>query len=151
MLRRQIILNASQRTFVASTFAGIERSLSTAAEHLEVRDESLLFPPCEGQATPVESAVVREGLERLRKRMRDILNACDITPAADETGCLHALHVALEFAHVSLEEAEPQRLTAFGEISSEQGASLHAAVAELHTILEAIGVASGKPNPEVSP
>ena len=135
---RGMIFNQSQQRALFFALKRVDELLSAAIAAGGSKKPITLFPDVLADATPERQKSLRLCLEQLRAIILRFIGTNGIPILPPKAGAHWALRVALNFASVELEQLEPKRFRAFGELSGEAEDVLTKLLNDLRSVLEKI-------------
>src|SRR5438132_6238232 len=116
---------------VRTTFQYIDKLLSEA-EHTMADAGSLSpFRRHSDDTTPIQRKVTHDYIVRVREAMRRVMEELNIPPSEPHSGALWAAAINLMYCSISLNELTPERMRAYGPLSTEAANRLDRIRAEL--------------------
>jgi GTP-binding protein EngB required for normal cell division len=116
---------------VRTTFQYIDKLLSEA-EHTMTDAGSLSpFRRHSDDTTPIQRKVTHDYIVRIREAMRHAMEELSIPPPEPHSGAVWAAAINLMYCSISLNELTPERMCAYGPLSSEAADKLDRIRAEL--------------------
>src|SRR5713101_2261178 len=125
----------NHRQHVRTTFQYIDKLLSEA-EHTMADDGSPSpFRMHSDDTTPIQRKVTHDYILRVREAMRRVMGELEIPPSEPHSGAVWAAAINLMFCSISLNELTPERMRAYGSLSSEAAHRLDGIRAELEGLV----------------
>ena len=87
------------------------------------------------QATPIQRKVTHDYITRIREAMRCVMKERNIPPPEPHSGAVWAAAINLMYCSISLNELTPERMLAYGPLSSDAAQRLDGIRAELDGLL----------------
>ncbi|PYJ63160.1 MAG: hypothetical protein DME74_04175 [Verrucomicrobia bacterium] len=116
---------------VRTTFQYIDKLLSEA-EHTMADAGSLSpFRRHSDDTTPIQRKVTHDYIVRVREAMRRVMEELNIPPPEPHSGAVWAAAINLMYCSISLNELTPERMRAYGPLSTEAANRLDRIRAEL--------------------
>ena len=125
----------SHRRHLLTIFRHVDRLLGESYERLVANDESMLFPPDVADATPEQRAAIAETLAEFRRVIQTFMQAHGIRDEYSKLSALWSFRTALDYAWSVLEEIEPGRLAAYGQLDAADAEAARQAMEDLQTLL----------------
>src|SRR6266566_3642663 len=127
---------------VRTTFQYIDKLLSEAEHTIRDAGSSSPFRRHSDDTTPIQRKVTHDYIVRIREAMRRVMEELTIPPPEPHSGAVWAAAINLMYCSISLNELTPERMRAYGPLSSEAAdrldrirAELDGLVAKLRTYL----------------
>jgi hypothetical protein len=127
---------------VRTTFQYIDKLLSEAEHTMADASSPSPFRMHSDDTTPIQRKVTHDYILRIREAMRRVMEELNIPPSEPHSGAVWAAAINLMFCSISLNELTPERMRAYGPLSSEAAdrvdgirAELDGLVAKLRTFL----------------
>ncbi|MDE3155156.1 MAG: hypothetical protein KGN76_08635 [Acidobacteriota bacterium] len=94
--------------------------------------------------TPTQKAVLRDSVQRIRVLMIGILAAQGIAPAPGRVSAQHALHTALGFIEIAVDELRPRHMRGYGAVQAEAEPLLNGIVTDLQEAVRELAACLGR-------
>jgi hypothetical protein len=94
--------------------------------------------------TPIQRKVTHDYIMRIREAMRRVMEELEIPPSEPHSGAVWAAAINLMFCSISLNELTPERMRAYGPLSSEAAQRLDGIRAELDGLIAKLRSFLGK-------
>ncbi|HWH90424.1 MAG TPA: dynamin family protein [Candidatus Binatia bacterium] len=129
---------------VRTTFQYIDKLLSEA-EHIMTDAGSLSpFRRHSDDTTPIQRKVTHDYILRIREAMRRVMEELQIPPSEPHSGAVWAAGINMMYSSISLNELTPERMRAYGPLSSEAADRLDGIRAELDGLVAKLRSYLGK-------
>src|SRR6266516_3304954 len=125
---------------VRTTFQYIDKLLSEAEHTMADAGSPSPFRMHSDDTTPIQRKVTHDYILRIREAMRRVMEELNIPPSEPHSGAVWAAAINLMFCSISLNELTPERMRAYGPLSSEAAHKLDGIRAELDGIITAHGL-----------
>jgi GTP-binding protein EngB required for normal cell division len=129
---------------VRTTFQYIDKLLSEAEHTMADAGSQSPFRMHSDDTTPLQRKVTRDYILRIREAMRRVMEELDIPPSEPHSGAVWAAAINLMFSSISLNELTPERMRAYGPLSSEAADRLDGIRAELDGLVAKLRTFLGK-------
>jgi GTP-binding protein EngB required for normal cell division len=116
---------------VRTTFQYIDKLLSEAEHTMVDAGSPSPFRRHSDDTTPIQRKVTHDYIARIREAMRRVMEELNIAPPEPHSGAVWAAAINLMYCSISLNELSPERMRAYGPISSEAEHKLDGIRAEL--------------------
>lgn len=123
--------NEYQQRRLRITCQHIDGLLSEIEAILGASDEKPPFPKYLPDLSAVQRKRIEHGIARLRAQLLQVLERNAIEVAPPSISAAHAIHSALTFAQIAVEELAPKRMRGYGEVSRRAAAELDHIVSKL--------------------
>jgi len=121
-----------------SSFKYVDRLLSEGLAFLAPSADGVIFTEIRPDASPVQREVITDQVARVRRTLREALDACGIAVPEPSIGALWALRTHLLTVEIALEEIDPEKLRGYGELDEAGTARIAAAIAQIRAPLAEI-------------
>jgi len=129
--RNPVGFSEHHQRHVRTTFQYIDKLISEA-EHTMTDAGSLSpFRRHSDDTTPIQRKVTHDYIVRIREAMRRVMEELKISPPEPHSGAVWAAAINLMYCSISLNELTPERMRAYGPLSSEAADKLDRIRAEL--------------------
>ena len=129
---------------VRTTFQYIDKLLSEA-EHIMIDAGSPSpFRRHSDDTTPIQRKVTHDYILRIREAMRRVMEELQIPPSEPHSGAVWAAGINMMYSSISLNELTPERMRAYGALSSEAADRLDGIRAELDGLMAKLRSYLGK-------
>src|SRR6266576_1303648 len=132
-----------QRHF-RTTFQYIDKLLSEAEHIMADASSPSPFRMHSDDTTPIQRKVTHDYILRIREAMRRVMEELNIPPSEPHSGAVWAAAINLMFCAISLNELTPERMRAYGPLSSEAADRLDGIRAELDGLVGKLRTYLGK-------
>ena len=116
---------------VRTTFQYIDKLLSEAEHTMTDAGSPSPFRRHSDDTTPIQRKVTHDYIVRVREAMRRVMEELSIPPPEPHSGAVWAAAINLMYCSISLNELTPERMRAYGPLSSEAADRLDRIRAEL--------------------
>jgi GTP-binding protein EngB required for normal cell division len=116
---------------VCTTFRYIDKLLSEAEHTMTDAGSPSPFQRHSDDTTPIQRKVTHDYIVRVREAMRRVMEDLSIPPPEPHSGAVWAAAINLMYCSISLNELTPERMRAYGPLSSEAADKLDRIRAEL--------------------
>src|ERR1700741_3006854 len=116
---------------VRTTLQYIDKLLSEAEHIMADAGASSAFSRYSDDTTPIQRKVTRDYIARIREAMRHVMEELNIPPSEPHSGAVWAAAINLMYCSISLNELTPDRMRAYGPLSTEAANKLDGIRAEL--------------------
>jgi GTP-binding protein EngB required for normal cell division len=116
---------------VRTTFQYIDKLLSEAEHTMTDAGSPSPFQRHSDDTTPIQRKVTHDYIVRVREAMRRVMEELNIPPPEPHSGAVWAAAINLMYCSISLNELTPERMRAYGPLSSEAADKLDRIRAEL--------------------
>ncbi len=116
---------------VRTTFQYIDKLLSEAEHTMADAGSPSPFRMHSDDTTPIQRKVTHDYIMRIREAMGRVIGELEIPPSEPHSGAVWAAAINLMFCSISLNELTPERMRAYGPLSSEAAHKLDGIRAEL--------------------
>ena len=129
---------------VRTTFQYIDKLLSEAEHTMADAGSPSPFRMHSDDTTPIQCKVTHDYILRIREAMRRVMEELNIPPSEPHSGAVWAAAINLMFCSISLNELTPERMRAYGPLSSEAADRLDGIRAELDGLVAKLRTFLGK-------
>jgi GTP-binding protein EngB required for normal cell division len=129
---------------VQTTFQYIDKLLSEAEHTMADAGSPSPFRMHSDDTTPIQRKVTHDYILRIREAMRRVMEELNIPPSEPHSGAVWAAAINLMFCSISLNELTPERMRAYGPLSSEAADRLDGIRAELDGLVAKLRTYLGK-------
>lgn len=129
---------------VRTTFQYIDKLLSEAEHTIADAGSQSPFRMHSDDTTPIHRKVTHDYIMRIREAMRRVIEELEIPPSEPHSGAVWAAAINLMFCSISLNELTPERMRAYGPLSSEAAHRLDGIRAELDGLVAKLRSFLGK-------
>jgi GTP-binding protein EngB required for normal cell division len=129
---------------VRTTFQYIDKLLSEAEHTMADAGSQSPFRMHSDDTTPIQRKVTHDYIMRIREAMRRVMEELEIPPSEPHSGAVWAAAINLMFCSISLNELTPERMRAYGSLSSEAAHRLDGIRAELDGLVAKLRSFLGK-------
>jgi GTP-binding protein EngB required for normal cell division len=129
---------------VRTTFQYIDKLLSEAEHTMVDAGSPSPFRMHSDDTTPIQRKVTHDYILRIREAMRRVMEELNIPPSEPHSGAVWAAAINLMFCSISLNELTPERMRAYGPLSSEAADRLDGIRAELDGLVAKLRTFLGK-------
>jgi GTPase Era involved in 16S rRNA processing len=129
---------------VRTTFQYIDKLLSEAEHTMADAGSPSPFRMHSNDTTPIQRKVTHDYILRIREAMRRVMDELNIPPSEAHSGAVWAAAINLMFCSISLNELTPERMRAYGPLSSEAAQKLDGIRAELDGLVAKLRSYLGK-------
>jgi len=129
---------------VRTTFQYIDKLLSEAEHTMADAGSPSPFRMHSDDTTPIQRKVTHDYILRIREAMRRVMEELNIPPSEPHSGAVWAAAINLMFCSISLNELTPERMRAYGPLSSEAADRLDGIRAELDGLVAKLRTFLGK-------
>jgi GTP-binding protein EngB required for normal cell division len=129
---------------VRTTFQYIDKLLSEAEHTMADAGSPSPFRMHSDDTTPIQRKVTHDYILRIREAMRRVMEELNIPPSEPHSGAVWAAAINLMFCSISLNELTPERMRAYGPLSSEAADRLDGIRAELDGLVAKLRTYLGK-------
>jgi len=129
---------------VRTTFQYIDKLLSEAEHTMADASSPSPFRMHSDDTTPIQRKVTHDYILRIREAMRRVMEELNIPPSEPHSGAVWAAAINLMFCSISLNELTPERMRAYGPLSSEAADRLDGIRAELDGLVGKLRTYLGK-------
>jgi GTP-binding protein EngB required for normal cell division len=129
---------------VRTTFQYIDKLLSEAEQIMVDSGSPSPFRRHSDDTTPIQRKVTHDYIVRIREAMRRVMEELDIPPPEPHSGAVWAAAINLMYCSISLSELTPDRMLAYGPLSSEAADRLDRIRAELDGLIGKLRTFLGK-------
>jgi GTP-binding protein EngB required for normal cell division len=116
---------------VRTTFQYIDKLLSESEHTMTDAGSPSPFRRHSDDTTPIQRKVTHDYIVRIREAMRRVMEELTIPPPEPHSGAVWAAAINLMYCSISLNELTPERMRAYGPLSSEAADKLDRIRAEL--------------------
>src|SRR6266581_2005759 len=120
---------------VRTTFQYIDKLLSEAEHTMADAGSPSPFRMHSDDTTPIQRKVTHDYILRIREAMRRVMDELNIPPSEPHSGAVWAAAINLMYCSISLNELAPERMLAYGPLSSDAAQRLDGIRAELDGLL----------------
>ena len=121
----------SHQRHVRMTFQYIDKLLSEAEHTMVDAGSPSPFRRHSDDTTPIQRKVTHDYIARIREAMQRVMEELNIAPPEPHSGAVWAAAINLMYCSISLNELTPERMRAYGPISSDAEQKLDGIRAEL--------------------
>lgn len=130
--------NEGQQRHMLSRLRHIEETITEAVAQLTPSESGRVFQTVCPDANAAQRKVLADYLAQLRFALRRFMLAQQLRDTLRPTGSLRALHTALVFARIAVEELRPKYWRGYGEVDPDAASAAERFAAELVTLLHRI-------------
>src|SRR6266705_5615518 len=116
---------------VRTTFQYIDKLLAEAEHTMADAGSPSPFRRHSDDTTPIQRKVTHDYITRIREAMRRVMEELNISPPEPHSGAVWAAAINLMYCSISLNELTPERMRAYGPLSTEDANRLDGIRAEL--------------------
>ena len=116
---------------VRTTFQYIDKLLAEAEHTMADAGSPSPFRRHSDDTTPIQRKVTHDYITRIREAMRCVMKELNIPPPEPHSGAVWAAAINLMYCSISLNELTPERMLAYGPLSSDAAQRLDGIRAEL--------------------
>lgn len=128
-------LNDNHRNTLLSAFMYMDQLLSEGVAGLTPAEEGAIFSLLKPDATATQRKIISDQVARLRRSMRDALNACSIPVRPPTIGALWSLRNSLTFIDIALEDLSKSHLSGYGAVDENSAEGIMALQAQIRAVL----------------
>jgi GTP-binding protein EngB required for normal cell division len=125
------ILNSSQERRLRATLHEADRLLSEIGQILNCAASKSPFPKYIVDLTPAQRKTIEDYVSRIRMRLGRVLEGQNIAAEPPSIPATRAIHSALTFLDIAVEELRPRYMQGYGEVPPVAAAELNGIVGEL--------------------
>jgi GTP-binding protein EngB required for normal cell division len=129
---------------VRTTFQYIDKLLSEAEHIMTDAGSPSPFRRHSDDTTPIQRKVTHDYILRIREAMRRVMEELQIAPSEPQSGAVWAAGINMMYCSISLNELTPERMHAYGPLSSEAADRLDGIRAELDGLVAKLRSYLGK-------
>jgi len=129
---------------VRTTFQYIDKLLSEAENTMTDAGSASPFRRHSDDTTPIQRKVTHDYILGIREAMRRVMEELNILPPEQHSGAVWAAAINLMYCSISLNELTPERMRAYGPLSSEAADKLDGIRAELDGLVAKLRSYLGK-------
>jgi GTP-binding protein EngB required for normal cell division len=129
---------------VRTTLQYIDKLLAEAEHTMADAGSPSPFRMHSDDTTPIQRKVTHDYIMRIREAMRRVMEELEIPPSEPHSGAVWAAAINLMFCSISLNELTPERMRAYGPLSSEAAQRLDGIRAELDGLVAKLRSFLGK-------
>ena len=116
---------------VRTTFQCIDKLLSDAEHTMADAGSPSPFRRYSDDTTPIQRKVTHDYILRIREAMRRVMEELNIPPPEPQSGAVWAAAINLMYCSISLNELTPERMRAYGSLSTQAADRLDRICADL--------------------
>jgi GTP-binding protein EngB required for normal cell division len=128
---REHSFGESHQRHVRTTFQYIDKLLSEVEHTMVDAGSPSPFRRHSDDTTPIQRKVTHDYIARIREAMQRVMEELSIAPPEPHSGAVWAAAINLMYCSISLNELTPERMRAYGPISSDAEQKLDGIRAEL--------------------
>jgi GTP-binding protein EngB required for normal cell division len=129
---------------VRTTFQYIDKLLSEAEHIMTDAGSPSPFRRHSDDTTPIQRKVTHDYILRIREGMHQVMQELQIPPSEPHSGAVWAAGINMMYCSISLNELTPERMRAYGPLSSEAADRLDGIRAELDGLVAKLRSYLGK-------
>ena len=129
---------------VRTTFQYIDKLLLEAEHTMADASSPSPFRRHSDDTTPIQRKVTHDYILRIREAMRHVMEELDIAPPEPHSGAVWAAAINLMYCSISLNELTPERMRAYGSLSTQAADRLDGIRAELDGLVAKLRSFLGK-------
>jgi small GTP-binding protein len=133
-------LNDSQQRNLRISCKHIDGLLQSIEEVLSPARSNSVFPKYIQDITPIQRKTIEDYLARIRAQLLRVLAGQAIEVEKPRITASHAIHTALTFVEIAIEELSPSRMQGYGPVSEVGSADLNGMMQELKSIVQQLHV-----------
>jgi GTP-binding protein EngB required for normal cell division len=130
------VLNPYQERHLRVSLHEADRLLSEIAQILNSAASKSPFPKFVVDLTPAQRKTIEDYIDRVRARLVRVLESQNIEPEPPSIPATRAIHSALTFIDIAVEELRPRYMRGYGEVPPEAAAELNGIVGELSALVQ---------------
>ena len=130
------VLNPHQQRHLRVTLHEADRLLSEVEQVLSSTDSKSPFPKHIVDLTPAQRKTIEDYISRIRTRLIRVLEGQNIELEPPFVPATRAIHSALTFIEVAVEELKPRYMRGYGEVPPAAIAELNGIVGELSVLVQ---------------
>lgn len=130
------VLNPFQQRHLRVTLSEADRLLSEIEQVLNASASKSPFPKYVADFTPAQRKTIENYINRIRARLVRILEGQGIEPNPPSIPATRAIHSALTFIDIAVEELRPRFMRGYGEVPPQAAAELDGIVGELSVLVQ---------------
>jgi hypothetical protein len=131
MVRNSDTFNPHQQRRLRVTCQHIDGLLSRIEAVLSASSSKSPFPKYIPDIAPAQRRTIEDRIARMRDELLGVLEKQGIELEPPSISAKHAVHSALTFAQIAVEELAPKHMRGYGEVSQPAAAELNAIVSQL--------------------
>ncbi|MGA2991830.1 MAG: hypothetical protein ABSD88_15250 [Candidatus Korobacteraceae bacterium] len=124
-------LNEYQQRALLAACQHIDKLLVDIEAVLSSTESRSVFPKYVDDLLPVQRQGIAGHIERLRAQLIGIVTGQGINPEQPKIAASHAIHTALTFVEIAVEELRPEKMRGYGQVSKAGIAELNGLVQEI--------------------
>jgi hypothetical protein len=130
------VLNPYQERHLQVALHEVDRLLSDIEQVLNSAGSKSPFPKYVVDITPAQRKMVEDYIDRIRARLVHVLERQNIEPESPSIPASRAIHSALTFIEIAVEELKPRNMRGYGGVPPAAAAELNGIVGELSTLVQ---------------
>jgi hypothetical protein len=111
----------------------MDKLLADIEDILNAPESTSAFPKYVDDLSPVQHKKIQDFIGQLRAQLLRAVARQGIAPERPRIAASHAIHAALTFIEIAIEELRPEKMRGYGQISPAGIADLNVVVQELHS------------------
>jgi hypothetical protein len=129
-------LNDSQQRRLRISCAYIDKLLMDIEDTLNPARSNSVFQKYIQDVTPIQRKTIADYIARIRAKLLRVLSAQAIEIEKPKIAASHAIHTALTFVEITIEELSPGRMQGYGSVTETGAADLSGVMQELQSIVQ---------------
>jgi hypothetical protein len=129
-------LNHPQRRNLRISCEYIDRLLKDIEDALNPAHSNSVFPKYIPDVTPMERKTIEAHIERIRAQLLRVLSGQAIKVEKPRITASHAIHTALTFIEVAIEELSPSRMRGYGAVTEMGASELNGVMRDLQSVVQ---------------
>lgn len=131
-------LNENQQRRLRVTCQHIDKLLSDVEHILSAASSKAAFPKYRLDITPAQRRTVEDYLARIRAQLVRVLDGQGISKRDPLIPARHAIHAALAFVDIAVEELKPRYMRGYGDLPHDVAVELNGIVGELEGLVSTL-------------
>ncbi len=130
------VLNPYQERHLQTALHEADRLLSDIEQVLNSAGSKSPFPKYVVDFTPAQRKTIEDYIGRIRVRLVRVLEGQNIEPESPSIPATRAIHSALTFIEIAVEELKPRSMRGYGEVPTPAAAELNGIIGELSALVQ---------------
>jgi len=126
-------LNEYQLRALVASCHHIDKLLADVDDILSTSESGSVFPKYVDDLSPAQHKTVQDYIRQLRAQLLRVVAGQGVEPETPKIAASHAIHVALTFVEIAVEELRPGKMRGYGQVSEAGIADLNGLVQELRS------------------
>lgn len=111
----------------------MDKLLADIEDILSASESTSVFPKYVDDLSPVQHERIQDFIRQLRTQLLRVIARQGIKSEKARIATSHAIHAAMTFVEIAIEELRPEKMRGYGQVSEAGATDLNEVVQELHS------------------